>query len=69
MLWLPSHRPPATTEVHDRGNDAGRPAANHVVMKRIAAPLVGGILTSFLLELVIYPPVYEIWKRRSVREG
>ncbi len=32
------------------------------VMKRIAAPLVGGILTSFLLELVVYPPVYEIWK-------
>jgi copper/silver efflux system protein len=32
------------------------------VMKRIAAPLVGGILTSFLLELVIYPPLYQIWK-------
>jgi len=32
------------------------------VMKRIAAPLVGGILTSFLLELVIYPPVYQMWK-------
>jgi len=32
------------------------------VMKRIAAPLIGGILTSFLLELVVYPPVYQIWK-------
>jgi copper/silver efflux system protein len=32
------------------------------VMKRIAAPLVGGILTSFLLELVVYPPVYQMWK-------
>jgi Cu(I)/Ag(I) efflux system membrane protein CusA/SilA len=32
------------------------------VMKRIAAPMIGGILTSFLLELVIYPAVYEIWK-------
>ncbi|PYQ99637.1 MAG: CusA/CzcA family heavy metal efflux RND transporter [Acidobacteria bacterium] len=32
------------------------------VMKRIAAPLVGGILTSFLLELVVYPPLYQIWK-------
>jgi len=31
-------------------------------MKRIAAPLVGGILTSFLLELVVYPPLYQIWK-------
>ncbi len=32
------------------------------VMKRIAAPLIGGIFTSFLLELVVYPAIYEIWK-------
>jgi Cu(I)/Ag(I) efflux system membrane protein CusA/SilA len=32
------------------------------VMKRIAAPMIGGILTSFLLELVVYPAVYQIWK-------
>jgi Cu(I)/Ag(I) efflux system membrane protein CusA/SilA len=32
------------------------------VMKRIAAPMIGGICTSFLLELLIYPAVYEIWK-------
>jgi Cu(I)/Ag(I) efflux system membrane protein CusA/SilA len=32
------------------------------VMKRIAAPLIGGLLTSFLLELVIYPPIYQMWK-------
>jgi len=32
------------------------------VMKRIAAPLIGGIFTSFLLELIIYPPVYEVWR-------
>jgi Cu(I)/Ag(I) efflux system membrane protein CusA/SilA len=32
------------------------------VMKRIAAPVIGGILTSFLLELVVYPAVYQIWK-------
>jgi Cu(I)/Ag(I) efflux system membrane protein CusA/SilA len=32
------------------------------VMKRIAAPMIGGILTSFLMELVIYPPVFAIWK-------
>jgi len=32
------------------------------VWKRIAAPMIGGILTSFLLELVVYPVVYEIWK-------
>ncbi|MEI6668037.1 MAG: CusA/CzcA family heavy metal efflux RND transporter [Acidobacteriota bacterium] len=32
------------------------------VWKRIAAPMVGGIFTSFLLELIVYPAVYELWK-------
>jgi Cu(I)/Ag(I) efflux system membrane protein CusA/SilA len=32
------------------------------VMKHIAAPMVGGILTSFLMELMVYPAIYEIWK-------
>jgi len=32
------------------------------VMKRIAAPLIGGIFTSFVLELVVYPPIYQLWK-------
>jgi Cu(I)/Ag(I) efflux system membrane protein CusA/SilA len=32
------------------------------VMKRITAPLIGGIFTSFLLELVVYPAIYEVWK-------
>jgi copper/silver efflux system protein len=32
------------------------------VMKRIAVPLVGGIVTSFLMELVVYPPLFSIWK-------
>jgi Cu(I)/Ag(I) efflux system membrane protein CusA/SilA len=34
------------------------------VMKRIAAPMVGGIVTSFLLELTVYPALFAIWKRR-----
>ena len=34
-------------------------------MKRIAAPMVGGIVTSFLLELLIYPVIFEIWKWRA----
>ncbi len=34
------------------------------VIKRIAAPLIGGIFTSFLLELVVYPALYEAWKWR-----
>ena len=32
------------------------------VMKHIAAPMVGGIFTSFLMELMVYPAIYEIWK-------
>ena len=32
------------------------------VMKRVAAPMIGGIFTSFLLELVVYPAIYEVWK-------
>ena len=32
------------------------------VMKRIAAPMIGGIFTSFILELLVYPAVYQIWK-------
>ena len=39
------------------------------VMKHIAAPLIGGILTSFLLELVVYPVIYEIWKGKTVTAG
>ncbi|MDD5544577.1 MAG: efflux RND transporter permease subunit, partial [Acidobacteriia bacterium] len=35
------------------------------VMKRIAAPMIGGIFTSFILELAVYPAVYEIWKWHS----
>jgi Cu(I)/Ag(I) efflux system membrane protein CusA/SilA len=34
------------------------------VMKRIAAPMVGGIFTSFFLELLVYPAIYAIWKWR-----
>jgi Cu(I)/Ag(I) efflux system membrane protein CusA/SilA len=32
------------------------------VMRRIAAPMIGGIFTSFILELVVYPAIYEVWK-------
>jgi len=35
------------------------------VMKRIAAPMVGGVATSFLLELIVYPAIYEVWKWHS----
>ena len=32
------------------------------VMKRIAAPMIGGILTSFVLELLVYPVIFTLWK-------
>jgi Cu(I)/Ag(I) efflux system membrane protein CusA/SilA len=32
------------------------------VMKRVAAPMVGGLVTSFALELFVYPPLYLMWK-------
>ncbi|OGP73084.1 MAG: cation transporter [Deltaproteobacteria bacterium RBG_16_49_23] len=35
------------------------------VMKRIAAPMIGGIFTSFLLELLVYPAIYQTWKWNS----
>jgi len=36
------------------------------VMKRVAAPMVGGLFTSFLMELLVYPAVYLLWKRRHL---
>jgi Cu(I)/Ag(I) efflux system membrane protein CusA/SilA len=37
------------------------------IMKRIAAPMVGGIVTSFILELLVYPAIYAVWKERTLR--
>jgi Cu(I)/Ag(I) efflux system membrane protein CusA/SilA len=36
------------------------------VMKRIAAPMIGGSLTSIILELIVYPAIYMIWRSRSL---
>ena len=36
------------------------------VMKRIAAPMVGGVVTSVLLELAVYPVIYFLWKGRGL---
>jgi Cu(I)/Ag(I) efflux system membrane protein CusA/SilA len=38
------------------------------VMKRVAAPMVGGLATSFLLELLVYPAIYLLWKRSTEPE-
>lgn len=45
--------------VHETGAD---------VAKRIAAPMVGGIFTSFLMELLIYPCIFFLWKRMKFKK-
>jgi Cu(I)/Ag(I) efflux system membrane protein CusA/SilA len=37
------------------------------LMKRVAAPMVGGLFTSFLMELLVYPAIYLLWKRRDTQ--
>jgi Cu(I)/Ag(I) efflux system membrane protein CusA/SilA len=37
------------------------------VMRRVAAPMVGGLGTSFLLELTVYPAIFALWKGRELR--
>ncbi len=36
------------------------------VMKRIATPMIGGVVTSAILELLLYPVIYVLWRRRSL---
>lgn len=38
------------------------------VTKRIAAPMVGGIFASFLMELVVYPAIYFLWKKKTLNK-
>jgi Cu(I)/Ag(I) efflux system membrane protein CusA/SilA len=39
------------------------------LMKRIAAPMVGGLVTSFLMELLVYPAVYFLWKKKGLESS
>ena len=39
------------------------------VMKRIAAPMIGGVVSSFLLELMVYPAIYELWRGWQLRRA
>jgi Cu(I)/Ag(I) efflux system membrane protein CusA/SilA len=36
------------------------------VMKRIAAPMIGGVMTSGILELLLYPVIYVFWRKRHL---
>ena len=40
--------------------------AGSEVMKRIAAPMIGGLFTSFLMELMVYPAIYLLWRQRQL---
>ena len=43
--------------------------AGSQIMKRIAAPMVGGIVTSVLLELLVYPVIFTLWQGRQYFQG
>ncbi len=38
------------------------------LMKRVAAPMVGGLFTSFLMELLVYPAIFLLWRSRSLKK-
>ena len=40
----------------------GEKAIDACVLPGVAAPMVGGVVTSFVLELLIYPVIFTIWK-------
>jgi len=42
------------------------PGAGASVMKRIAAPMVGGMVTSTILTLIVIPVIYYLWRRRGL---
>ncbi|MEO8945557.1 MAG: hypothetical protein ABI338_03590, partial [Gemmatimonadaceae bacterium] len=50
----------------ERGELANRTDVDAAVMKRIAAPMVGGMLTGAMLTLVVLPAIYSLWKEREV---
>jgi hypothetical protein len=39
------------------------------VMKRIATPMIGGVITSAILNLLLYPVIYVIWRKRELPSG
>jgi Cu(I)/Ag(I) efflux system membrane protein CusA/SilA len=41
-------------------------SAGSDVMKRIAAPMIGGLITSFIMELLVYPAIYKLWKKKEL---
>jgi Cu(I)/Ag(I) efflux system membrane protein CusA/SilA len=38
-------------------------------MKRIATPMIGGIVTSTIMELLVFPAIFFIWRSRELQKG
>jgi Cu(I)/Ag(I) efflux system membrane protein CusA/SilA len=43
--------------------------AGSQIMKRIAAPMVGGLISSTVMTLIIIPVIYNIWKTNKKKKG
>jgi len=39
------------------------------VMKRIATPMIGGVVTSTIMELLVYPAIFYIWRKRAISQS
>ena len=39
------------------------------VMKRIATPMIGGVVTSLIMELLVYPAIYYVWRSRRLKDS
>ena len=39
------------------------------VMKRIATPMIGGVVTSTIMELLVYPAIFFLWRQRGLSGG
>ena len=37
-------------------------------MKRIATPMIGGVVTSTIMELVVYPAIFYLWRARGLKD-
>ncbi len=42
--------------------------AGSQIMKRIAAPMVGGLVSSTIMTLIIIPVIYDLWKTNSIKK-
>ncbi len=49
-------------------SDSGSTGTGSEITKRIAAPIVGGICTSFILELLVYPAIHAVWRERALQQ-